>query len=63
MAKISRMWFVKSCPSCGGDLYSDTGDTRDCKCLQCGRPFYRRSKEEEKALREEVMVGRKVRLP
>jgi DNA-directed RNA polymerase subunit M/transcription elongation factor TFIIS len=42
------LWF-KSCPKCGGDLYSD----RDImgyyrQCLQCGYTFYEQRRREER---------------
>ena len=63
MVASKGKWFLKSCPSCGGDLYADLYDPRDMKCLQCGRSFYSRSAKEQLALRREVEQGRKVRLP
>ncbi len=63
MKNISRMWVIKSCPKCGGDLFVDPYDPKDLKCLQCGRSLYQRTEEEKRALREEVSTGRKVRLP
>ncbi|MEW6034708.1 MAG: hypothetical protein AB1603_07635 [Chloroflexota bacterium] len=63
MSKTSRMWWLRGCPSCGGDLYVDMYDPQDLKCLQCGRSYLKRTAEESVALREEVEVGRKARLP
>lgn len=64
MAKMSGRWLMKSCPSCGGDMYIDYDPrSTDLRCLQCGRAFARRTPEEKVALREEVEHGRKVRLP
>jgi len=63
VAKMSGKWCLKCCPSCGGDMYVDIWDSRDLKCLQCGRAFYVRTPEEQAALRKEVEQGRKVRLP
>jgi len=42
------LW-LKSCPKCGGDLYSD----RDVmgyyrQCLQCGYTFYEQHRREER---------------
>ena len=42
------LW-LKSCPKCGGDLYSD----RDVmgyyrQCLQCGYTFYEQRRREER---------------
>jgi len=42
------LW-IKSCPKCGGDLYSD----RDImgyyrQCLQCGYTFYEQRRREER---------------
>ena len=46
------LW-LKSCPKCGGDLYSD----RDVmgyyrQCLQCGYTFYEQRRREERTLVE-----------
>jgi len=63
MERNMRAWCLKSCPTCGGDLYVERFGSKDPKCLQCGRFAYQRSPEEVRALREEVETGRKVRLP
>gem|GEM_PF-4023567 len=42
-------------------MYVD--DSKDLKCLQCGRYATVRTSQERASLREEVEHGRKVRLP
>jgi DNA-directed RNA polymerase subunit M/transcription elongation factor TFIIS len=51
------LW-LKSCPKCGGDLYSD----RDVmgyyrQCLQCGYTFYEQRRREERTLVEVPASG------
>ena len=62
MAKMRGRWFLKCCPSCGGDMYADLL-SNELKCLQCGRSSSGRTPGERAALRAEVETGRKVRLP
>ena len=33
-------WRLKSCPRCGGDLYSEDGYAASWSCLQCGYHGY-----------------------
>jgi hypothetical protein len=31
------MWFLRGCPTCGGDLHEDPTDAELAQCLLCGR--------------------------
>jgi hypothetical protein len=41
-------WYLRACPSCGGDLHDDPQDKGWASCFMCGRSLRVGTKESQK---------------